>query len=398
LAHFAVRLYHANNIDEVKKAVAEVGASPAGVWHMAGKGRFFLLRVEGLTITQAAIIKQSMLSVGGEAALHKDFITHNVDRTDALIMGTRCQLERFLSGLAGQQFNLPVLASEITAVLDALERKSWNLPLADGSFLELKAHAPLVMGILNLTPDSFSDGGSYPDLASAQAAAWLMAKSGAGIIDVGGESTNPHVLPVSAAEEKQRVMPLLKALQNSGFPCPLSIDTYKAEVAEEAYHAGVSILNFVSGYRPLAAMAEVAARYKLPLIITHAFKRRSEVEIMSQVVADLRRMIAEAVSCGVKEEQIIIDPGLGFHKEAVENWRLLSRLDELAVLGRPILVAASRKRLVRTVTGGDPADIIWGDAAICAWSVAKGAALLRVHDVAAMRTVVNMASAIAGER
>jgi len=259
----------------------------------------------------------------------------------------------------------------------------------------------LIMGILNVTPDSFSDGGNFLDVNAAVARALKLERAGADILDVGGESTRPGSEPVPAEEEMRRVIPVLEALRGR-LKIPISIDTMKPEVAEAAAAAGAEILNDVSGLRAGPAMAEIARRRRLPLILMHMRgeprtmqKEPFARDVLRDVTSGLRTALGIARRAGVPKSRIVLDPGIGFGKSRPQNFELLARLPELARLGCPVLVGASRKKFVGDVLGGlAPGERVWGTAATVAASILGGAHIVRVHDVAEMAQVARVIDAI----
>jgi dihydropteroate synthase len=261
----------------------------------------------------------------------------------------------------------------------------------------------LIMGILNVTPDSFSDGGAYLDVNAAAEHALTMESAGAHIIDIGGESTRPGSTAISPEEEMRRVLPVLERLRGK-LKIPISIDTSKSEVAEAAADAGAEILNDVTGLRNDPRLAEIARRKKLGLILMHM---RGEPHTMQQkpfaanvirdVTAGLRKSIAVAQTAGVAKAQIVVDPGIGFGKSHAQNCEILQRLPELARLGFPLLLGTSRKSFLGTALkqdAGTGADRIWGTAATVAASILQGAHIVRVHDVSEMAQVARVADVL----
>ncbi len=263
----------------------------------------------------------------------------------------------------------------------------------------------LVMGILNVAPDSFSDGGKFLNVDAAVARALEIERAGADIIDLGGESTRPGSEPVAAEEELRRVIPVLEALRGQ-LKIPISIDTMKPAVAEAAAAAGAQILNDVSGLRAGPAMGEIARRRKLPLILMHMrgeprtmHKKPFARNVLRDVISGLRRSLATALRAGVPKSQIVLDPGIGFGKSGAQDCELLARLPELARLGCPLLVGASRKKFIGRILGGLPAnERVWGTAATVAAAILGGAHMVRVHDVAEMTQVARVADAILDPR
>jgi dihydropteroate synthase len=261
---------------------------------------------------------------------------------------------------------------------------------------------PVLMGVLNATPDSFSDGGLHLDPGRAAAAADAMVAAGAAVLDLGAESTRPGANPVSAHEERRRLLPVLAAVRRT-VRVPLSVDTTKAEVAAAALDAGADIVNDVSAGRADRRMLPLCARAGVPVVLMHMRGRPATMQrrpayrdVVGEVAAFLARRAAAARLAGVAADAIIVDPGIGFGKAAAHNLALLARLDALVALGYPVLVGVSRKGFIGTLLGGvGPGERTYGTAAAVALAVARGARLLRVHDVAAMRDVVAVASAVA---
>jgi dihydropteroate synthase len=259
----------------------------------------------------------------------------------------------------------------------------------------------LVMGILNVTPDSFSDGGLYLGTEAAVAQAIAMEAAGAHIIDIGGESTRPGSAGVSANEELRRILPVLENLRGK-IHIPISVDTSKAEVAKAAADAGAEILNDVTGLRNDPRIADVAQRQKLGLILMHMRGTPQTMQqapfarnVIRDVTTGLRDSIAEALNAGVSKRQIVIDPGIGFGKSHQQNCEIIQRLPELAKLGLPLMLGTSRKSFLGTALNhGDGKDRVWGTAATVAAGILQGAHIVRVHDVADMAQVARMADVL----
>ncbi|MEG6590840.1 dihydropteroate synthase [Paenibacillus barengoltzii] len=252
----------------------------------------------------------------------------------------------------------------------------------------------LVMGILNVTPDSFSDGGRYNNVERAVQHAREMVAEGADIIDIGGESTRPGHVPVSEQEELERVIPVVEALHRELPHIPLSVDTYKALVAYEALKAGAHIINDVWGFKAEPRMAEVAAEFGCPVILMHNRHDRHYRDLLADVAADLRESVEIARKAGVSDENIILDPGIGFAKDYHENLRVMKALEELAALGFPLLLGTSRKRFIRTALDLPVDEVVFGTAATVALGIAQGCQIVRVHDVKEIKQTVQMCDAI----
>jgi len=258
------------------------------------------------------------------------------------------------------------------------------------------------MGVLNVTPDSFSDGGSLTDPWRAVDAALQMIEDGADILDVGGESTRPGAQPLPADVELARVIPVIERLAAS-VAVPLSVDTYKASVADAALAAGAAIVNDISGLRYEPALGEVVARRGGALILMHTRGRSSDMyrlatyhDVVDEVLDELRESIAFATGAGVAAQRLLVDPGLGFAKEPSHSFEVLGRLEEFADLGRPLVVGASRKGFLTRPLGREvpPLERDWATAATVTTAVAAGAHIVRVHAVREMAQVVRVADEI----
>jgi len=264
----------------------------------------------------------------------------------------------------------------------------------------------LIMGVLNVTPDSFSDGGKYSRVTDAVRAALSMQRAGADILDIGAESTRPGSTGISAAEELARLLPVLEALR-AKLKIPISVDTRKAAVAEIALGAGAEIVNDVSGLQHDARLAEVTARHGAGLVLMHMRGTPETMQklpfaknLLRDVMAGLRKSIAAARQAGVRKSRIIIDPGIGFGKSFAQNYELLAKLPELTKLGYPLLVGTSRKGFIgKVLVSGKrktpPVEQrIWGTAATVVVSILNGAHIVRVHDVAEMAQAARVADAV----
>ncbi len=270
-----------------------------------------------------------------------------------------------------------------------------------------------VMGIINVTPDSFSGDGLLSQKDTVKAAieqAQRFVEAGADILDIGGESTRPGAIEVSAQEEMDRVLPVIDSIKDVGIEIVLSIDTYKAQVAESALQHGAHWINDVWGLRADADMAAVAARYRAPVILMHNRSKPAHADIQARLggryigvayqnlIEDVKRELLESVtiarSAGVEDRQIILDPGIGFGKTVEQNLTLINRLSEIKELGFPLLLGPSRKSFIGYTLNLPPEERVEGTAAICAIGIARGADIIRVHDVEVMVRVAKMADAV----
>jgi dihydropteroate synthase len=259
---------------------------------------------------------------------------------------------------------------------------------------------PCIMGILNVTPDSFSDGNSFFDREKAVDRALQMEEEGADIIDIGGESTRPHASPVAEKEELSRVIPVIEALAGQ-LKIPISIDTYKASVAKAALTAGAEIVNDISGLTFDERMADVVAAAQAGLVVMHTRGTPREMQsdtayadIIAEIAASLRSSLLLARTAGIAAERIVVDPGIGFGKSVAGNVEVIRRLAEFAALGRPLLIGPSRKSFIGKVLGRESAERLFGTAAAVAIALSNGASIFRVHDVKEMRDVADMAWAL----
>ena len=258
------------------------------------------------------------------------------------------------------------------------------------------------MGILNVTPDSFSDGNRFFDFDRAIDRALEMVAEGADIIDIGGESTRPYAPPVSLDEELRRVIPVVEKLAER-IDIPLAVDTYKAKVASVAMQAGAEIINDVSGLTFDREMAGVIADTKAGAVLMHTRGNPLNMQIdtvytsiIEEIIDSLRKSLQIAESAGISSQHIVVDPGVGFGKDIEGNLDILRRLSEFTCLGRPILVGTSRKSFIGKLLGRDVDDRLYGTAATVVIALLHGASIFRVHDVKAMRDVVDMTTAICG--
>ncbi len=254
----------------------------------------------------------------------------------------------------------------------------------------------IVMGILNTTPDSFSDGGKYTELESAVEHAKEMVESGADIIDIGGESTRPGFATVSVEEELQRVIPIIKAVSQH-VNVPISIDTYKAEVAKQALEAGAHIINDIWGAKADENMAKVAAEYEVPIILMHNRQNGDYHLFLRDVFNDLYESIAIAKRAGVKDTNIILDPGIGFAKDYNENILMMQSLDKLTSLGYPVLLGTSRKSMIGQALNLPANERMEGTGATICYGIQQGCQIIRVHDVKEMSRMAKMMDALMGK-
>ncbi len=399
-----IRRLHVSTADEAGELLRAIGVEPYGIAAMGTKMVHLNLLIEGLKPKVANIIKQEMLSLGGDAAVSRGAVDCSVEKTDVLMMGTEKQILRFVEKASLQPFGLKTIAAELMEVFHNTDRDDFELttPRRRIRF----TGRTLLMGILNATPDSFSDGGSVRDEQEGLRRALSMVEQGADIIDVGGESTRPGARAVPLKEELRRVIPLIRLIAKEA-GVPVSVDTVKAEVARQAIDAGAEIVNDVTALKGDRHMAGVVARAGTPVILMHmrGTPRTMQKGDLSygSLIGEIRNFLGEriekAVAAGIARENILVDPGIGFGKSVEDNLRLLHHLVEFKSLGAPVCVGVSRKQFTGAVTGvKKPADRIEGTSAAVTAAILNGANLIRVHDVGVMKRVAAMADAIGRAR
>jgi dihydropteroate synthase len=392
-----IRCLQVTHLDEAIRQLREVGVEAAGLKGLEGKALHLNLRIEGLDPRTASHLKQEALATGADAAVGGQGLDCHADRTDVLLMASRHQLERLLLRTDAIPGLRPVGRS-LRETLHSLSRREFSLRFPGRTVpLEKKT---LLMGVLNVTPDSFSDGGLYLDGEKAVARGLEMAGQGADLLDVGGESTRPGSKPVSSEEECKRVLPVVESLaRRSGIP--VSIDTWKSSVAVRALDAGAGMINDVSGLKFDPGLAAVAAESRVPLVLMHTRGRPETMQqdlhydsLFSEILRSLRSSIRQAESAGVDPDQIVVDPGIGFGKTTEHNLEILRNLSEFQVLGKPVLLGTSRKSFIGKVLGCEAGERLIGTLSSLAIAVMNGAHILRVHDVAEARKAVALADAV----
>lgn len=384
---------------EVQEEFERIGVSQSGIRIMAPRARFLNVKVEGVKTPAALILKQEMLSGGGECAVHEGVITHQVGQSDLVLMGRRDHFDELIQKISTQDFGLHEIGEGLKKLLSNVFDYQGFLIDCGGRILNLKGRTG-VMGVLNVTPDSFSDGGSFLDPSAAIDRAIQMEDEGADIIDIGGESTRPGSKSVSIQEELNRILPVIEGLQGR-LTIPISVDTCKAKVVPRALKAGAGMVNDISGLGFDKEMADTVAHHEVPLVIMHIKgipKNMQENptynDVMGEIISYLDERTQQALKAGVSPHKVIVDPGIGFGKMVEDNFTILRRLGELKGLGFPILVGPSRKSFIGITLDLPVEERLEGTAASVAAAVLNGANLVRVHDVKEMVRVVRIADAI----
>jgi len=388
-----------NNYKDAKRELLKIGVDDVSIPMMAPKMRYWVLKLIDVDVRAANIIKQEMLSKGGEAAVAKWSAGFTRPTTDVLLMGSLKHFKLIIKKLKIQPYGLKGIAKEIEEVLVSIDQETRTIWDLNGKKLTIGGRT-LVMAILNVTPDSFSDSGKFNDIDIATDHALKMVGDGADIIDIGGESTRPDSKPVSVDEELSRVIPIILNIRKKS-EIPISIDTQKSKVAKEALSSGADIINDVSAMTTDDKMIDIVSESKAPIIIMHMKNDPSTMQnnptyedLIPEILGYLNNKMEIAIEAGIEKEKIAIDPGFGFGKTVEHNLTLLRKLEEFKSLGRPIVIGTSRKSTIGKVLDRQVDERVEGTAATIALSIAAGASIIRVHDVAQMFRVAKMADAV----
>lgn len=392
-----IRWIQVTNTREAVNHLANVGVDGTGIKLMKDKTIHYNLKIEALNPRIANLLKQDMLSIGGDVALDRRGLDCSASLTDAIIMGTRKQFEKLTQKL-DQYPNLQDLNNAIKETIRNISKTHFVINCRK-RVLKL-GERTLLMGILNVTPDSFSDGGLFFNKERAIAQALKMVNEGADIIDIGGESTRPGAKPIPVDEELRRVIPVIEILVKE-IDIPISIDTYKSEVAQRAIDAGAEIINDISGLHFDPELAKVASKEKTPIILMHTRGSPETMQkdicyksLFSEILNYLKESIRIAEDSGVDPDKIIIDPGIGFGKRVEDNLLIIKNLSELRVLGKPILLGTSRKSFIGKILNTDVSDRLEGSIASAMIGVLNGAHIIRCHDVAQTKKALAVVDAI----
>ena len=372
-----------------------IGVDPAGIKIMLPKFSFIYIKIKHLDPKQAIIIKQEMLSKGGEAAYSRNTLLNNNKSTDMLIGGTMKMFNDLSNSLSFQPFNLKTIAKEINNIIKHKNNHIKPLKLKNKAF-DFN-HNIYVMGILNLSPDSFYDGRKYTNINQTLKYTEKMLADGADIIDIGGESTRPGSKPISSDLEIKRTIPALIAIKKR-FKTTISIDTYKPLVAKAAIDEGAEIINDITGLSS-KKIIDLAVKNKTAVIIMHMQNKPQNMQkkpyykdVISEVYSFLKERRDLSLKKGLLEEKIILDPGIGFGKLLIHNIKLIKHLRTFKSLNCPILIGPSRKSMIGQILNKEPKDRLMGTSAVVTLSLNNGANIIRVHDVGEMKDVVNIVS------
>jgi len=388
------RILSINKNEDLKRELFKIGVSSQGVIAMFKKGRTLAIKLKDIKIGAANIIKQDMLSIGGDAAVARGVVNGKVDRSDVIIFGNEKKINLLLHKLSNQDiFDIPQLITEIRNLVFFRNNPPQEI---NAMGKKIKFDKTKIMGILNVTPDSFYDGGKYDQLEQAKSRIEKMVINGADIIDVGGESTRPFADKISLQEELDRVLPVIE-LASKNCDLPISIDTYKSEVAREAIAAGASIINDISGLGFDEKMADLVASYRnVPVIIMHIQGTPQNMQKepkYDDVIEDLyfyfQNTIDRAKKAGIKDNNIIIDPGIGFGKTLEHNVEIIQKIGEFKSLGKPILLGCSNKSYLGKMLGADKSNRLFGTMATNSYAIMQGVQIIRVHEIAEHRDLID---------
>ena len=393
-----IRCLHITTTREALHEMGKAGVDPAGMKLMEGKTVHLNLKVERITPRVSNLLKQEMLSLGGDAAVDRRGFDCSAELTDAILMGTRKHFDRLVLKLA-EYPGCQSLGLTLQETLRNLSKTRFILRCRKQTFI--LGEKTLLMGVLNVTPDSFSDGGLFLDKEKAVTRGLKMVEEGADLIDIGGESTRPGSFPLGQEEELSRVIPVIESLAQKT-DVPISIDTYKSAVARKAVQAGAAFINDISGLHFDPNLANVGAKEKIPIILMHIRGTPETMQtdihydsLFSDIIHSLRESVQRAESAGVDPDQTIIDPGIGFGKTLEQNLLLLKHLSEFRILGKPLLLGTSRKSFIgKILKAEDVSERLEGTLASMTIGVLNGAHIIRCHDVLQAKKAIAVADAI----
>jgi dihydropteroate synthase len=393
------RVLEAATPGEIAREIERTDSDPEGVGIMTRKGRIYPIRIEGVTLRAAPLLKQELLAVGGDSAHARGVADHSVKESVVVTLGTLAQYRRLVPKLQRQPFGLRSVADALERSLRSYTSHAARIIRGIHRSFQLGDH-PRVMGVLNLTPDSFSDGGRYVDPARAIERAEAMIAEGVDVLDLGAESTRPGAAPVSEPLQWARLEPVIQRL-GAISPVPISVDTRNPRVAAKALDAGADLINDVGGLRD-PEMRRLAAGTRAPVIVMHmrgtpetmqADTRYADVR--SEVYRDLFAATELALDEGILAENLLVDPGLGFGKSAEQSLELLAHIGEFRSLGYPVVLGASRKSFLGAAVGSAPVsgrlEAGLAAAVVAAW---EGAHLIRTHDVAPTVSALRLTEAL----
>ncbi len=367
---------------DIEKEIKNIGFDKSYTYKAKEKFEYKNIKIYSLSPAMANILKQTAISVGCDCATHREVITGKIESSNCILGGSISQIKKIAEKLKFQPFGLKELGQKL---------ENSCSPLAKGSKSKILSRETKLVGILNLTPNSFSDGGMYNDLDKAKEHLLELISDGADIIDIGAESTKPYSEPISAKDQLEKLLPIIDFAKNK---IPISIDTRSAIVAEESINAGANIINDVSGFDYDKKMVDVIAKYNIPIIIQHS-KGTPETmqdspeykDLMEEIFLNLREKIQFAHSKGI--ENIIIDPGIGFGKSREDNFEIIKRIEELKSLNCPIMLGISRKSLLNIPQADNFTKDIY-TTALNTLAIEKKVNYIRIHNVKMHKTLISL--------
>jgi len=399
-----IRIIESRRAQEIKQIMRDMQVDAYGIKIMLPKALSCLVKIAALSNISANILKQEMLSLGGDVALSRGALTGKVKKTSCLMMGSFSQFSRLEEKLKKQPFGLHRLAIDLASSLHNYQREKFSLEL--GRFKLYLGSSTRVMGIVNLTPDSFSGDGLYQGAGfRVQGPGHILdycqkiVDDGADIIDLGGQSSRPGSRAVSLKVELARTIPVIKQLAKK-IKVPISIDTDKPEVAAQALDNGAVLINDITGLRN-PKMLKIAAQYRAAVVLMHMQgsprnmqKNPHYLSLLDEIMEFFNKGIEKAGLAGIGKEKIIIDPGIGFGKTVEHNLSILKELKSFRVLGRPILVGPSRKSFIGKILKLPPQESLCGTIASCVLAAQNGVSIVRAHDVRQVKEALKIQQAV----
>ncbi|MDP8201140.1 MAG: dihydropteroate synthase [Candidatus Tenebribacter burtonii] len=390
------RILTINSLQDAKKELEKINVSTQGIQVMAPKALGLSIKLTDVKLGAANILKQEMLSIGGDAAVARGVVNGKLEFSDMILLGNLDKIKKLVKKLNYQTiFGLPEIKQDLINIIDSQENPYSKVLNCNGTRLEL--NETKIMGILNVTPDSFSDGNLYFDSSKAVKRALEMIAEGADIIDIGGESTRPGAQKVNAETEIERVIPIIKKLRKIS-DIPISIDTTKAEVAKEALKAGASILNDISALQFDAGMIKVLQNFsEVPVVLMHMQGTPDTMQddpyyedVIEEILLFFKERINFCVGNEILHDRIIIDSGIGFGKRQEDNLVILKKIAELKCLGVPIILGASRKSFIGNIYDSEITERLAGNLASTAFAFQNNIEIIRVHDVIEQKNFLNV--------
>jgi dihydropteroate synthase len=397
---YKIRALDIKNRAEGMSEFEKIGSTVAGQKIMVEKLFPLAIKVMGLNVSAINILKQEMLARGGDVVTSRDTLLETKGTTDVIIEGQQKSFESLIPKLRMQPFGLKDLADELEIFFDDPKNKRNKKNFSIGNKKFDLISDTLIMGIINVTPDSFFDGGKYNHKDQAVKRVSEMISDGVDIIDIGGMSSRPGAKPVSPGEELERTIPVVKSVSNN-FDTLISIDTYRSEIAREAISAGAHMINDISAFTMDKNMSTVVADKGVSVVLMHMqgepenMQKNPQYEnVIDEIYEYLGDKASDAVDAGISADKIILDPGIGFGKTLDHNLSILNKISEFRLMGYPVMVGVSRKSFIGSILDLPAEDRLEGSLASAVWSVINGANILRVHDVAETVRSVKIARSI----